>query len=74
MKFVAKIFAFIYFVIKETPARAWMEASSITNLRTPDGWKKELRTSGFQNIKITKLPSKLKFLPEPLAITCVGGS
>jgi ubiquinone/menaquinone biosynthesis C-methylase UbiE len=73
MKFVAKIFAFFYFLIKETPKRAWMEASSITNLRTPEGWERELSTLGFQDIKITKLLSRYKFLPEPLAITCRKG-
>jgi len=73
LKGFARVFAFFYFLLKETPSRAWMEAMSITNLRTPEGWERELSILELQGISITKLPSKYKLLPEPLYITCNSG-
>jgi len=73
MQFIARIFTYLYFIIKENPTRAWAEASVITNLRTPEGWERELSTLELQSISITKLPSRYCFLPEPLAITCIKG-
>jgi len=73
MKGFARAFAFLYFLLKETPTRAWMEAKSITNLRTPEGWERELSILELQGISITKLPSRYRFLPEPLSITCYKG-
>ena len=69
-KGIARLIAFSYFVFKENLTRAWAEAASVTNLRTPEGWEQELSSLQFHNISIEKLSSRWKFLPEPLSISC----
>lgn len=71
MKGIARIFAFLYFLVKENPIRAWAESSSITNLRTPEGWEQELSFLELCSISIIRLPSRYSILPKPLAITCI---
>lgn len=67
-KGIAKVIAFFYFLIKENSSRAWAEASAVNNLRTPEGWEKDLSSVGFSTIRIRKLKSKYKWAPEPLSI------
>lgn len=67
-KFIARIIAFFFFLIRENSTRAWAEAGSVDNLRTPEGWQNELTEAGFTDIKIIKLKSKYKWAPEPLSI------
>jgi ubiquinone/menaquinone biosynthesis C-methylase UbiE len=69
-KAIARFIAFTYFIFQENLTRAWAEAADITNLRTPEGWELELSSLQFQNISIEKLPSRWKFLPEPVTIRC----
>jgi ubiquinone/menaquinone biosynthesis C-methylase UbiE len=69
-KGIARLIAFSYFIFKENLTRAWAEAASVTNLRTPEGWELELSSLKFHNISIKKIPSRWKFLPEPLSILC----
>jgi ubiquinone/menaquinone biosynthesis C-methylase UbiE len=64
----SKVFAFFYFLIKENLTRARAEVGAVTNLRTPEGWTEELQTAGLNNIRIHKMKSKYKCLPEPLSI------
>ena len=64
----ARIFAFLYFLIKENSSRAWAEAAAVSNLRTPEGWENDLTLVGFKTIRIKKLKSKYKWAPEPLSI------
>jgi len=71
MRGMIRVMAFVYFIIKENPTRAWAEFVDITNLRTPEGWKAELETAGFQSLEINKLSSKYPWLPEPLAIQSI---
>ena len=68
----ARIGAFLYFLFKENPTRARAEFDAPINVRTPEGWQTELETAGFQLIKITKLPSKNSWMPEPLAIQSIS--
>jgi len=65
---IARVIAYIYFLIKENRTRARAEANAVNNLRTPKGWKIDLAQAGFNNIRITKLSSKHRWLPEPLSI------
>jgi len=65
---IARVIAYIYFLIKENRTRARAEANAVNNLRTPKGWKIDLAQAGFNNIRITKLSSKYRWLPEPLSI------
>jgi len=67
-KGMARVFAFIYFLIKENSSRAWAEAAAVNNLRTPAGWENDLSLVGFNSIRIKKLKSKYKWAPEPLSI------
>jgi len=71
MRGLIRVMAFVYFIIKENPTRAWAEAADVTNLRTPEGWRAELETAGFRSIEINKLSSKYHWLPEPLAIQSI---
>ena len=71
MRGLIKVMAFVYFIIKENPTRAWAEAADVTNLRTPEGWRAELETAGFRSIEVNKLSSKYPWLPEPLAIQSI---
>ncbi len=68
IKGIARVVAFIYFLFKENPIRAWAEALAMSNLRTPEGWEEDLHKTGFKNIRIVKLSSKRKWIPEPLSI------
>ncbi len=67
-KAIARLIAYIYFSIKENRTRARAEANAVNNLRTPEGWQIDLTQAGFKNIRITKLSSKYRWLPEPLSI------
>ncbi len=65
---LTRVLVFIYFLLQKNPARAWAESVAISNTRTPEGWYKELKKAGFEDIKITKLSSKYRWVPEPLTI------
>ncbi len=68
IKGIARVVAFVYFLFKENPVRAWAEALAMSNLRTPEGWEEDLQKAGFIGIRIVKLSSKYKWIPEPLSI------
>ncbi len=70
VKFLMRVGAFFYFLIKENLTRAWAEIGALTNLRTPEGWQMELEAAGFQPIGIIQLSSKYRWIPEPLSIKC----
>jgi len=63
--------AFSYFLITENAARAWAEASALPHIRTSEEWHSILANLGFSSINIYKLPSKYKWIPEPLFIHAV---
>jgi len=67
-QFLARIIAFLIFLIRENSTRAWAESSAVDNLRTPEGWQNELAQAGFNNIRIIRLKSKYSWIPEPLSI------
>ncbi len=64
----ARVTAFVYFLVKENFTRSWAEATSITNLRTPEGWRAELDSIGLYDATIIELPARYKFIPKPLFI------
>jgi|LGVE01.1.fsa_nt_gb ubiquinone/menaquinone biosynthesis C-methylase UbiE len=72
VKLFMRVGAFFYFLIKENLLRARAEAGAITNLRSPEGWLAELQTAGFSNIRIHKLRSKYRWIPEPLSIQALN--
>ena len=74
VKIILRIVAFIYFLFTENINRAWAEAGAISNVRSKEEWFDLLVASGFQNIKITKLKSKYRWVPEPLVIQAVKSS
>jgi demethylmenaquinone methyltransferase/2-methoxy-6-polyprenyl-1,4-benzoquinol methylase len=78
VKFILQIAAFVYFLFQENIHRAWAEAEAVSNVRSKEEWIDLLTTVGFQNIKITKLKSKHRWVPEPLVIQATksnsGGS
>lgn len=78
VKFLLRIAAFVYFLLTENIGRAWAEAEAVSNVRSKDEWFDLLIETGFRNIKITKLKSKHRWIPEPLVIQAIkpnsGGS
>jgi demethylmenaquinone methyltransferase/2-methoxy-6-polyprenyl-1,4-benzoquinol methylase len=74
VKFVLKIAAFLYFLLKENIHRAWAEAGAVSNVRSKEEWFVLLLDAGFQGIKITKLRSKRRWIPEPLVIRAIKPS
>jgi ubiquinone/menaquinone biosynthesis C-methylase UbiE len=78
IKFFLRIAAFTYFLFKENINRAWAEAGAVSNVRSGEEWLDLLLETGFRDIKITKLKSKHRWIPEPLVIQAIksnsGGS
>jgi len=78
VRFFLRIAAFVYFLFIENIHRAWAEAEAVSNVRSEDEWFDLLTEVGFGNIKITKLKSKYRWIPEPLVIQAIklksGGS
>lgn len=78
VKFFLRIAAFLYFLVKENASRAWAEAEAVSNVRAPEEWSELLMQAGFQHVKITRLKSKHRWIPEPLVIQATkqttGGS
>ena len=78
VKFFLRNAAFVYFLLKENFHRAWAEAEAVSNVRSKEEWFELLAKIGFRNIKITRLKSKHRWIPEPLVIQAVksnsGGS
>jgi ubiquinone/menaquinone biosynthesis C-methylase UbiE len=71
VKIFLRIAAFIYFLLQENIHRAWAEAQAVSNVRSKEEWFDLLLQAGFQDIKITKLKSKHRWVPEPLVIQAV---
>ena len=78
IKFFLRIAAFVYFLLQENVHRAWAESDAVANVRSKEEWFDLLTETGFRNIKITKLKSKHRWVPEPLVIQAIksnsGGS
>lgn len=71
IKFFLRIAAFVYFLVQENISRAWAEAEAVSNVRSKEEWFDLLIEAGFRNIKITKLKSKYRWVPEPLVIQAI---
>jgi len=71
VKFFLRVAAFGYFLFKENSNRAWAEAAAVSNVRSKEEWFEILIETGFQDIKITKLKSKHRWIPEPLVIHAI---
>jgi hypothetical protein len=74
VKFLLKIAAFVYFLLKENLSRAWAESDAVSNVRSAEEWSAMLSQAGFQDITITKLKSKHPWIPEPLVIQAIKRS
>jgi len=78
VKFFLRIAAFVYFLFTENIKRAWAETEAVANVRSKEEWFDLLSEAGFREIKITKLKSKHRWIPEPLVIQAAkpnsGGS
>ena len=71
VKFFLQVAAFGYFLFKENINRAWAESEAVSNVRSKEEWFDLLTEVGFKNIKITKLKSKHRWIPEPLVIQAI---
>lgn len=71
VRFLLRIAAFTYFLIQENAHRAWAEAEAVSNVRSGEEWSDLLLETGFGQVKITKLKSKYRWVPEPLVIQAV---
>ncbi len=68
VKFLIKLFAFIYYAFQENFTRAWAEATAVTNIRTVEEWYDLLVELRFENIRIIRLSSKFFWIPKPMII------
>ncbi|MFC1997271.1 class I SAM-dependent methyltransferase [Chloroflexota bacterium] len=68
VEWIIRLLAFVYYVFKEGPNRAWAEASAISNVRSAEQWNSLLNDLNFKNISIKKLESKYIWIPSPLVI------
>jgi len=71
VKSILRIAAFVYFLFQENIHRAWAEAEAVSNVRSKEEWFDLLVETGFCDIKITKLKSKYRWVPEPLVIQAI---
>jgi demethylmenaquinone methyltransferase / 2-methoxy-6-polyprenyl-1,4-benzoquinol methylase len=71
VKLFLRIAAFVYFLFKENINRAWAEAGAVSNVRSGEEWFELLVEVGFRDIKITRLKSKHRWIPEPLVIQAI---
>jgi ubiquinone/menaquinone biosynthesis C-methylase UbiE len=71
IKSVIRLFAYFYFLLTESHARAWAESASVSNIRAKEEWQTLLINSGFKDLEIIKLSSKNWFIPSPLFIQAV---
>jgi len=71
VKILLKIAAFVYFLLKENLSRAWAEADAVSNVRSAEEWNALLLEAGFQKIRITRLKSTHRWIPEPLVIQAI---
>jgi ubiquinone/menaquinone biosynthesis C-methylase UbiE len=71
VKSILRIAAFVYFLFQENIHRAWAEAEAVSNVRSKEEWFDLLVETGFSNIKITKLKTKYRWVPEPLVIQAI---
>lgn len=71
VKSLLRIAAFLYFLVKENASRARAEAEAVANVRSGDEWFALLAQAGLQDIRITRLKSKHRWIPEPLVIQAI---
>jgi ubiquinone/menaquinone biosynthesis C-methylase UbiE len=71
IKLFIRCAAYIYFLFKENPMRAWAESDAVSNVRAKEEWHGILSAAGFRDIEITKLTSRNSFIPSPLLIKAV---
>ena len=68
VKWILRLFAFIYYLFQENPDRAWAEAGAISNVRSKEEWYILLKNFDFLNISIAKLDTKHFWIPGALII------
>jgi ubiquinone/menaquinone biosynthesis C-methylase UbiE len=68
IRFLIKIFAFIYFLVVENLSRAQAEAEGVGNIRTVNEWRELITGKGFVSIKTRELKSKRFWTPNPVII------
>jgi ubiquinone/menaquinone biosynthesis C-methylase UbiE len=71
VKWILRLAAFLYFLFSENIHRAWAEAEAVSNVRSKDEWFDLLIEAGFRDVKVKKLKSKHRWIPEPLVIQAV---
>jgi ubiquinone/menaquinone biosynthesis C-methylase UbiE len=68
IRFMARIFAFCYFILYENVNRAWAESTAVSNVLSKEDWNIALNNFGFRNIFIQKLQSRFFWVPAALLI------
>jgi len=68
IRFLIKVFAFIYFLIVENFSRAQAEKDGVGNIRTVKEWRELIASKGFVTIKTEELKSKRFWTPNPVII------
>jgi ubiquinone/menaquinone biosynthesis C-methylase UbiE len=68
IKNLMKFGTFLYFLPGEGFSRAKIEAAALDNIRTAEEWADLLAELSFDQIEVTKIPIRKKWIPGPLFI------
>ena len=68
IRFLIKIFAFLYFLVVENLPRAQAEAEGVGNILTVNEWRELIAKKGFVSLKTKELKSKRFWTPNPVII------
>jgi len=72
IKPLLRLSAFIYFFLKNTPARAWAESSAVSNVHTVDQWRRTLLGCGFSDIVFHQPSIHPRWSPSAVLITATA--
>jgi ubiquinone/menaquinone biosynthesis C-methylase UbiE len=73
VKLFLRLAGFTYFLFKENFQRAWAEAGAISNIRTKEDWIFILNELGYEDIDVSTLQSKYKWIPDPIIMKAKKG-
>jgi ubiquinone/menaquinone biosynthesis C-methylase UbiE len=63
-----RLLGFFYFLIVEDKDRAFAESDAVPNVHSPEEWLLLLENAGFHPIQLTRLPSKHRWIPQPVIL------
>lgn len=71
VKMFLRLAAFIYFLLTNSPARAWIESNAVSNVYTANQWVTALGLNGFTKIVIHRPSIRRAWAPSAILITAL---